>query len=369
MQIKKIILGYCFLMVVQFATAQKYGDCVRAKEICKKDTYTFSNVTGEGRDNEEAAGTPCFMNGIGTEDGNAERNSTWIKFKIKKGGSLKFNIKPSVKTDDMDFVVYRLAGNDCESKRIVRCCASGDQDYPSPCMGSTGLRDGEDDYREDPGCNASRNSYLAPIKVKDNETYMVLVSNVTSEGNGFSIRFSGSCVLPCEEETPPKPKPEVKPDPKPTSPPIVKVEPKVEPKVEVPIKEDPKPTVVEVPTTPKEEVPTVIEGRKTVVNKTLAVKNRTITLKVWDNSIEDGDVISIYVNGVKKFSNIELKVKAQEFILDLEQGENIITAHVESFGRKEPNTAAIAVNDGKKIQKFSLNATKNLEESVKVIVE
>ncbi len=180
-----------------------------------------------------------------------------------------------------------------------------------------------------------------------------MVSNVTSEGPGFTISFTGTCKLPCEDN---EPKPEVKPEQKPA---IAKVEPKIEPKPE-------QPTVVEKPV---QTLPMEIEGRKTIVNKTLAVKNRTITMKVWDSSLEDGDIISIYINGKKKYSNIELKIKPQEFILNLEPGENFITAHVESFGKKEPNTAAISVFDGKKEQKLTLNATKNQEESMKIIVE
>jgi hypothetical protein len=115
--------------------------------------------------------------------------------------------------------------------------------------------------------------------------------------------------------------------------------------------------------------PANIEGRKTVVNKTLSIKNRKITLKVWDSSIEDGDIISIYVNGVKRFADILLTTKPKEFTFDLETGENFITAHVESFGKREPNSAAISVNDGKKEQRIILNATRNQEETMKVIVE
>jgi hypothetical protein len=223
-------------------------------------------------------------------------------------------------------------------------------------MGATGLKEGETDFRENVGCSAENNGFLAPIKAKKDEWYVILVSNVTSIGPGFTLSFTGTCKLPCEEN---EPKPEVKPE---TKPDIAKIESKPEPKVEV----KPEPAVVEKETP---IIPVEIEGRKTVVNKTLAVKNRTITMKVWDSSIEDGDVISIYINGKKKFSNIELKTKPQEFIINLESGENFITAHVESFGRKEPNTAAISVFDGKKEQKLTLNATKNQEESMKIIVE
>jgi hypothetical protein len=352
----KKFLILLLLLSAGMMNAQKYADCIKAKEICKKGKYDFPKADGEGRENFEAVPTPCFMNGIGIDNGNAERNSTWIKFKVEESGSLKFKIKPIIESDDIDFVVYRLSSDNCDTKKIIRCCASGDQSYPSVCMGATGLRDGEEDYRENVGCSPENNGFLAPIKAKAGDVFVLLVSNVTQAGSGFTINFTGSCKLPCEKD---EPKPEIaKVEPKPE----VKKEPKVEPIPEV----KPEPAVVE-KTTPT--APAEIDGRKTVVSKTLAVKNRTISMKVWDNSIEDGDVISIYINGKKLYSNIELKNKPQEFLIKLEPGENFITAHAENFGRKEPNTAAISVNDGKKEQKLTLNATKNTEETMKITVE
>lgn len=357
MKKNKLLVALIFTLLAFGSRAQKYADCIKAKDICKKDTYTFEKLNGEGRDNFEAMPAPCFAGGRGIEDANPERNSAWIKFTVKEAGSLKFTIKPINRDDDIDFVVYRLDDGNCSEKKIIRCCASGDERYPSPCMGTTGLRDGEEDVREEVGCGIANNSFLRPIKTKAGEVYVILASNVTTVGPGFTIRIYGSCVLPCDEEKPKQPEVAKVQTPKPARPAEVKTE---------PIAEQIPPVVAEKtkPTPPEE-----INGRKTVVNKTLAVKSRTITLKVWDNSIEDGDVVSIYVNGKKKFANIELKNKPQEFILDLESGENYITAHAENFGRKEPNTAAISVFDGKKEQKLSLNATKISEESLKIMVE
>lgn len=350
----------CFF--VTETTAQRYADCVKAKDICKKGTHEIAKASGEGKDVMEGFPAPCFAGGDAMNS-NAERNSTWIKVKIAKSGSLKFTIRPKKYDDDIDFAVYRLSGeNNCQSKKIVRCMAAGDKQFPSYCMGATGLRDGEADYSENAGCEGVNNGFLKPLSVKEGEVFVILVSNVTTAGEGFSIRLFGTCMLPCDEEKKPKPEenesetPAVADEPKPNITPIP------EPKVE----KIPEPEVIVA--TPIAQ-PTDIEGRKTVVSKTLSVKNRRINLKVWDSSIEDGDIISIYINGKKKFANIILKTKPQEFLLDLESGENFITAHVESFGKREPNTAAISVNDGKKEQKLTLNATRNQEETMKVIVE
>lgn len=358
------IIGLFFLPF--YAWTQRYADCIKAKEICKKGTQEFASANGEGRDQFEAFPTPCFENG--DVKGNAEMNSVWIKFKIAKSGSLKFTIRPSKYDDDIDFVVYKLGDGDCSSKRIVRCMAAGDKVYPSFCMGATGLRDDEKDISEDAGCSGDKNGYLKPLNVKEGEAYVLLVSNVTSAGEGFSIRFFGTCMLPCDEEK--KPEPPKKQENKTKEPEKPSV---AEPVVSTANNDAPKIEDLSEKTAEKVEVksslPPEIEGRKTVVNKTIGVSNRKITLKVWDSSIEDGDIISIYVNGVNKYPNILLTTKPQEFVFELEKGENFITAHVESFGKREPNTAAISVNDGKKVQKLTLNATRNQEETMKIEVD
>ena len=53
-------------------------------------------------------------------------------------------------------MVYRLLDGTCKNKKIVRCNAAGDPSSlagVSPCLGPTGLRDGEKDSSEDAGCN------------------------------------------------------------------------------------------------------------------------------------------------------------------------------------------------------------------------
>jgi hypothetical protein len=369
---KLLTISILFVLTLPIK-AQRYADCVKAKEICKKGTHEFAAAKGQGKDQMEGFPAPCFAGGAEMNN-NAEKNSTWIKVQIAQSGSFKFTIRPKRYGDDIDFVVYKLSGANCQTKKLVRCMAAGDKEdaVGSFCMGSTGLRDGESDISENPGCGGENNSFLKPLNVKEGEYYVILVSNVTSDNEGFAIRLFGTCMLPCDEEKKPKPEEKEIAEAKTTTAPASKIaspesEPKVEPKTEV--KSIPKSTTPEPATETVAAQPVTIEGRKTIVNKTLSVKNRTINMKVWDSSVEDGDIISIYINGVKKYANIILTTKPQEFLLTLEAGENFITAHVESFGKREPNTAAISVNDGKKEQRLTLNATRNQEETMKIIVE
>ena len=344
------LLLLIFLIAGNALSAQSYADCGKSKEICERKTYKFSRTGGEGADDKEADFVACFMNG--ENFGQAEENSTWINFEIEKSGALTFTITPHKKTDDIDFVLFRLPkdGN-CKYKQIVRCMAAGDSEAnagTSPCMGKTGLKYGESDTSEDAGCNdPGDNTWLKPMSVKAGEKYVLLVSNVSSRGPGFDISFGGSCRLPCDKE------PEVvasKPKPKPPAPP------KPKPK--------PKPTVV------ASNKPENIGGRKVEVGETVKVKNKTITIKIWDSQVEDGDICSIYLDDKKVLDRIYLRKVPKEFEIELPAGkEHYLTVYAEDFGKAEPNSAMVIINDGVREQTIDLVAERSKQESVKIIVE
>jgi hypothetical protein len=174
--------------------AQRYADCDSALYIAEKKLYVFQPVAGEGADTIEAATVMCFMNAAG--GGRAERNSTWLRFRIDTSGTLLLTLTPAVATDDVDFVLYRLPGGDCREKKIVRCMAA--YAATGPCAGATGLAAGENDVLEDQGCDdAGDNAWLAPLRAKAGEHYALLISNMTSTA-GYSLLLSGTAVLASE---------------------------------------------------------------------------------------------------------------------------------------------------------------------------
>ena len=346
------LLGLCIAHLPS-ALAQQNADCINAMDICKKQTYTIKKTAGEGSDRTEADLIACFMNG--ENFGQAERNSTWIKFEVLKGGSLTFVITPHKIDDEIDFVVFKLpADGDCRYKRIVRCMAAGDQPgnaLSSPCMGPTGLREGETDTSEDAGCtDEGDNTWLAPLKTVAGEKYVILISNITST-SGFDISFGGSAYLPCDTDPPktvaeapkPKPAPPPKPDPSKTA------------------------TAPEPPSAPK---PERIEGREVKVRRTAEVKGRKIKISLWDNQVEDGDIVSVYVNDEKVLRNIYLRKQPKTFEIELPPGkEHYITLHAEDFGKAEPNSASMLIDDGVNKIEVNLVATRKAQESVKIVVE
>lgn len=347
MFIKRVILlGSLTVICAISSIAQQYADCSKAMEICKKQNYSIEKLSGEGRDRYEADFVQCFR----TEDnlsGNAEQNSAWIRFKIAEPGWLTFTITPKVHFHDIDFVVYRLPKNKgCAGKQIVRCMASGDYSFKSPCMGKTGLRKGERESSEDAGCaDRGDNAWLAPLRVVEEEEYVILVSNVSDAGAGFDISFGGTAKLPCDDE------PEEKPIAEVTKPKKEEVAPVV-----------PEPQVAQTPTS--------IGGREVEVGETVKVNERVLTVSIWDGQVVDGDVISIFLNDKKVVDHAMLTAKPKVYEIELPEGkEHFLTVYADDFGKAEPNTAMVKIFDGQNERTINLVAGRTKQESIKIVLD
>jgi hypothetical protein len=174
--------------------AQKYADCDSAAIICHKSEYVFNKCHGEGKNTKEAMYISCFYEM--DSRGNAETNSTWLKFKIKETGKVMFVINPLDSLQDIDFVVFKFKekGSFKGKKKVVRCMSSGGPEG----LGMTGLLEGDKDIEEGPGFFKGYNNCLKPLDVEAEECYVLLVSNVTSD-IGFAIAFWGTAKFECED--------------------------------------------------------------------------------------------------------------------------------------------------------------------------
>lgn len=344
------MLKYTFFILL-FSTlfttlnAQANADCVTAKEICDKKNLRINSAGGEGSNRSEADFMACFMSS--ENKGQAEENSTWLKFEIAESGTLAFTITPHKQDDDIDFVVFRSLDGSCKNMKVVRCNAAGDPSNwasHSKCLGQTGLRSGESDSSEDAGCaDSDDNAWLAPLNVLKGEKYVLLISNVSSKGPGFDIDLSGTALLPCEKK---KPIAAVKPTPT-----------------------KPKPSTVAT-AAPAKAAPASIGGRKVEVGEEVKVKSRKIKIKLWDSQVQDGDIISVYLDDKKVIDHIYLLLKPQEFEIDLPPGkEHYLTVFADDFGKAEPNTAMVLISDGVREQTIDLVAGRSKQESVKIISE
>jgi hypothetical protein len=78
---------------------------------------------------------------------------------------------------------------------------------------------------------------------------------------------------------------------------------------------------------------------------TINVRNDEIKVKLWDNASQDGDIVSIYLNGTWVLSQYTLKTSGETFTWPIIQGQNndlILVANNE--GSSGPNTCSISIN-------------------------
>ena len=111
-----------------------------------------------------------------------------------------------------------------------------------------------------------------------------------------------------------------------------------------------------------------LNGRKTEMVETVLIKNKKVTIKIWDNDKVDGDVVSLNLNGVWILKNYRLKKRSKNIIIDLPEDSNELILYAENLGRMPPNTAAISIWNGKeKIKSLVLNSNKGKSEAIRIL--
>lgn len=174
------------------------GDCEAIQNsggaviLCDKSSFSVENLVGRGQLIENLSGT-CIQE---------EFASSWYTWTVENSGSLTFSLTPNNFNDpeeDLDFAVFRMPNGlgDCSDLELVRCVASGETvgnsaSQNAPCFGPTGLREGETDLSEAPGCASGDNNFVAPIDMIAGESYALVINNFSRSGFGFGIEFGGT---------------------------------------------------------------------------------------------------------------------------------------------------------------------------------
>ena len=111
-----------------------------------------------------------------------------------------------------------------------------------------------------------------------------------------------------------------------------------------------------------------VNGRKTETVETILVKNKKITIKIWDDDKVDGDVVSLNLNGIWILKNYRLKKHVKNILIDLPLDSNELILYAENLGRMPPNTAAISIWNGKEeIKSMVLNSDTGKSEAIKIL--
>ena len=98
------------------------------------------------------------------------------------------------------------------------------------------------------------------------------------------------------------------------------------------------------------KVPTTIKGDIVEFQRSVFVRGEDITIYVYDHEIEDGDTVSVNVNGVWILNRYELKNKGPQtetINLTLQKGvENYLVSKAWNTGTMFPNTLTLEIHDG-----------------------
>jgi hypothetical protein len=88
----------------------------------------------------------------------------------------------------------------------------------------------------------------------------------------------------------------------------------------------------------------------------ITVDSRTVTLTIWDHGSEDGDIVSIYLNG-NRVAGGTIRKAGSNLRLQLNPGPNTLTVRAHNEGTSSPNTAAVKITNvvrGPNQQSYSL---------------
>ncbi len=151
-------------------------DCNSAIPVCQNIYSTTVSYSGNGSSQEIPSNSSCL--------GSNELNSVWYTFSTSSSGNLAFNITPNTMSNDYDFALYDITGNNCSgiaSGAItpIRCNFSA-------TSGVTGLSSSGSNASE-PASGPNQSTVLA---TSPGRTYVLIISNYSSTQSGYTLDFS-----------------------------------------------------------------------------------------------------------------------------------------------------------------------------------
>ncbi len=121
---------------------------------------------------------------------------------------------------------------------------------------------------------------------------------------------------------------------------------------------------------PNPPLPKEFEGRRISYVKNLTFDTERLKVKVWDHQEEDGDIVSIYLNGNLVLSKHLLTNSQQEFDIELDSEKpNDFLLYAHNLGEVSPNTVSVEITSDKKSEKMTLNSYLRSCEAVLISVK
>ena len=115
-------------------------------------------------------------------------------------------------------------------------------------------------------------------------------------------------------------------------------------------------------------IATKINNRNIDAVANIRAVSDTISIRVWDDEEEDGDIISLYFNDKLILDKYSLVKKSKEIILKLEPNSiNSLILYAHNVGSNPPNTAALMINNGEIDRKVKLSSTMKSSEAINIM--
>jgi hypothetical protein len=100
---------------------------------------------------------------------------------------------------------------------------------------------------------------------------------------------------------------------------------------------------------------------------TIPVDTADITLELWDGQVEDGDSISLRLNGKWIATGFPVKNALQKIPIRLQRGENILLFMADNLGKIPPNTAELRIRYGSRTRTLGLNTDMKKNNEIRLV--
>lgn len=109
-----------------------------------------------------------------------------------------------------------------------------------------------------------------------------------------------------------------------------------------------------------------MESRSVRVERQLTVKDRKVTLRLYDNGVVDNDTISVFYNGrlIRSKERLTERPVRIELFLEPDANEHMFTIFAENNGEYPPNTALIVVESAG--ERFEFHSSATLQENAAI---
>jgi hypothetical protein len=101
----------------------------------------------------------------------------------------------------------------------------------------------------------------------------------------------------------------------------------------------------------------------------IVASSKQITLALWDDAVEDGDSVSININGKWIAKGFPVKKNPQFITVTLDPGPNTITFVADNLGSIPPNTSVLEIIDGKKRKSFTIETNLDQNNLIRILYD